>query len=293
MHFPDLMLNPRKMLSRRWYRVKDALALKSAGLSTQVRWWFRRPGRPHALPGELIVSLTSYGPRLGTIAKTLKCLLTQSCQPDRVILWIGHADAARLPPEVSALTAAGLEIRTTDDIGPYTKIIPALHAFPRAFIMTADDDLFYPRDWAEGLVNGYRDPHIIPCYRAHEIVFEAPNHPKRYALWRHHVPCRKVSDNYFATGVGGVLYPPGCFAPEVLDRELFLRICPGADDVWLYWMARRNGVTYQTVGKRRELVTWDGTQEVGLVNSNWGQGNDLKIANMIAHFGFPPASGRS
>jgi len=45
-----------------------------------------------------------------------------------------------LPADVLELAPFGLDIRPTEDIGPFTKIVPALKAFPDAFIATADDD---------------------------------------------------------------------------------------------------------------------------------------------------------
>src|SRR5579864_6248399 len=122
----------------RWQRLQDWLR----PWRVAVRWILRRSGTPHGLPGTLVVSLTSYPPRFPTVALTLRCLLTQSIKPDHVILWIAHADEARLPPEVLALRALGLEIRSTEDLRSFKKIVPALRDFPDAFIVTADDDVY-------------------------------------------------------------------------------------------------------------------------------------------------------
>ncbi len=108
----------QKFKTRLW-----APGLVSAPLAAPSR------GRPHGLPGELIVSLTSYPPRFRTLDLTLRCLLTQTVRPDRVILWIAEADMAKLPPAVVALVEYGLDIRACKDTRSYKKIIPALAAF--------------------------------------------------------------------------------------------------------------------------------------------------------------------
>ena len=124
---------------------------------TAARWALRGLQRPvsHGLSNELIVSLTSYAARFGTLGLTLRCLLTQSVKPDRVILWLAPEDIVRLPMPIRALTRHGLDIRETRDLRSYTKIIPALRAFPDAIIVTADDDLFYERHWLLALVRAW------------------------------------------------------------------------------------------------------------------------------------------
>lgn len=79
-------------------------------------------GRPHGLPATLILSLTSYPPRFGTLSLTLHSLLRQSVKADRTILWIAHIPL--LPKAVTVLQAAGLEIRATEDVRSYKKSSP-------------------------------------------------------------------------------------------------------------------------------------------------------------------------
>lgn len=177
------------------------------GSRTELRWLRRRPGRPHSLPGELILSLTSYSARFTRLPLTLKCLLTQSVSPDRTILWIAEADRGHLPPGVLALQRHGLEIRFCDDLRSYKKIIPALEAFPAAFIVTADDDIYYPRTWLEDLLNAREGDNTktVICHRAHRIVLGANGSPLPYDAWQQKTRDRGPSPLVFPTGSGGVL----------------------------------------------------------------------------------------
>jgi hypothetical protein len=252
---------------------------------------FELSKRPHALPGPLIVSLTSYPARYPTLALTLRSLLRQTVKPDRTILWIAHADFDLLPRQVLKLQSRGLEIRRTDDTRSYKKILPALDAFPAAFICTADDDIYYWPTWLEELIHGAEEDHnVVRCHRAHEFSFDSNNSLNPYCGWKMNVKRRGESERYFPTGVGGILYPPGILHHEPGDREAAFALCPFADDVWLFWMARRNGARYKLIGRHRTSVTWRGSQEQSLWQNN-GQGqNDAQIARMIERYGFPNGS---
>src|SRR5438445_5466095 len=135
------------------------------------RWRLSWPGRTHRLPGELIVSLTSYPARYATLPLTLKCLLAQSIKADKTILWIAHEDMASLPKSITDLQARGLEIRPCKNVRSYKKIIPALAAFPNAFIATADDDVYYSSHWPEKMVS-LAGNNTIVCHRADMVSFD-------------------------------------------------------------------------------------------------------------------------
>jgi hypothetical protein len=243
----------------------------------------------HQLPAPLIVSLTSYPPRFGTLALTLHSLLRQTLRPDHLILWIAPADAARLPGSVTALRKRGLEIRLVEDLQSYKKIIPALDEFPDAFIATADDDLYYWPGWLDELAAGVEPgARVIPCHRAHEIRADEEGRFLPYGQWVHHTPWRGKGAHLFPTGMGGVLYPPGVLTHAPADRAAGLRVCPQGDDIWLYWMGRRNGAVYKTVGEHRAIDPWPESQVGALWHDNVsGGGNDRQIRRLAEQYGYP------
>lgn len=274
---------------RRFYeyaRGHTALAL--------TRYRFSRPPFSSAanLDRPLIVSLTSYPPRYPTLLPTLQCLLTQRLRPDRVVLWIAHADMASLPAEVLALTSRGLDIRQTDDLGAYKKLIPALEAFPDAIIVTSDDDTYYPPDWLQRLVAAWDgDSQQIVCHVGHRMRLDAAGAPLPYMQWEWYIKGPARGSDMFPVGVGGVLYPPGCLpVPDVFDHDKFMSLAPGADDLWFYWMGRKRGVVSKQSGYNRSHINWPSSQHVALALDNTGyvdgQGTyDRKIAKMFEAFG--------
>ena len=267
-------------------RSKYRWAVRWAQTKVTLRWLFRRSRRLHGCGVPVIVSLTSYPPRFPTLGLTLKCLLTQSVRPDKVVLWIADADMAQLPVEVSALQSAGLQIRTTRDIGSYKKIIPALREFPGACIVTADDDAYYCADWLRELLEGWTgERDMVVCHRAHVIRYDKLGQLLPYREWRFDVEDRGEITGLFPTSGAGVLYPNGVFSKDVIDEKTFLSICPRADDIWLYWMTSRAGARFKAIGRHRKLICWAGSQEVALFHENIRGGNDVQLMSLIKKYG--------
>lgn len=255
---------------------------------TNLRMGFLKPGARHKLPHRLVVSLTSYPKRFDVLHLTIKSLLAQDMAADVVVLWVAHDDLRKLPQNVRALEERGLTIRATDDLRSYKKIIPALEAYGDAFIVTADDDVYYPRRWLRTFCEAYRaNEREVLCYRAHRILLDehgvAP-----YADWTFEITDTEPAADIFFTGVGGVFYPPGIFHADVADQARLMELCPSTDDVWLNWMVRLGGARIRKVGPRLRFHEWGGSQAVALQNTNrFGtSGNDQQLANIIRAYGY-------
>jgi len=278
-----LMKEVLVLLARPYRGRLDAVRV-SLDLARRRRFGVRR--RPHTLPGELIVSLTSYPPRFPTLLPTLHCLLTQTVRPDRVILWVAHDDRDKLPAAVRQLESAGLEIRTCADTRSYKKIVPTLQSFPDAFIVTADDDLYYKSTWLSDLIKHWSgSPREIVCHRAHRIKVDEYGNVLPYAEWDFSIEGPIAGEDVFATSGGGVLYSPKVFSQEVTDKTLFQDLCPTADDIWQYWMARRAGASYSKTPGSFFLFDWPSSRTTALSNENVIAGrNDEQIRAMGSYF---------
>ncbi len=288
MKIRNFLNRARHAMKWRYLHLKEFIKPYLAVAIVKLRMIFPPRQKPHGLPGELIVSLTSYPPRFFTLFPTLQGLLSQTVKADRIILWVSHADFDLLPTKIRALAKSGLEIQVTQDIGSYTKIIPALNKFPGAFIITADDDLYYRASWAEDLVSAWSgSENQIICHRAHQIKLNETGFPIPYTQWDLDIDGPADSVSIFPTSGAGILYPPGSLSPEVLNESSFKTLCPNADDVWLYWMGRKAGSKYKKSEGHHKIVMWPGSQKVALVYENFfGTGNDDKIKKMIHHYGW-------
>ena len=275
-------LLPEKVLHQwRWARARwraRAFARKQS-----------RAPRPHNLPAPLYVSLTSHPARFGMLPHTLRSLLRQSVRPDGILLWIAHEDMPRLPRKVARLASRGVIIRECEDLRSYKKLVFALAEFPDAFIVTADDDLYYPPTWLETLVDAVdRAEKTILCHRAHRIAFNEDGSVAPYDSWQWDVQdeaARRPSRDLVPTTGAGALYPPRCLSDEVGDADLFQRLCPTADDFWFYAMARRAGTPVMKVGGRFAVVPWPGARASSLWAINQAGANDRQIRNLEEAFG--------
>lgn len=188
---------------------------------------------------EIIVSLTTHGRRLYEVYLGIESIMQGSVKPNRIVLWLSKdLQVSTLPQTLLNQIDRGLLIKYTEDIGPYTKLVPALKEYPDSVIVTIDDDILYPYDTLEMLVSAYRkQPTCIIANRVMDIALDNQDHPTSLPTWKELEDKDRVSKLNFFEGVGAVLYPPHCFTADVLDQSVFTEICPTADDVWFNCMA--------------------------------------------------------
>jgi hypothetical protein len=215
-----------------------------------------------------VVSLTSYPPRYSTLALTLRCLMSQDVTPDAVVLWVAHDDLEALPESVTQLQKQGLTIRACEDTRQYKKIVPALSAYPDAFIVTADDDVYYSRGWLRRFVENYEGPWDVLCQRGLFPIFMRGEF-QPYNTWPL-LTHANAGPHVFPTGVGGVMYPPGRMCPETTVVWKFMELCPNADDLWLYWMAARSGLRFR-------FMSLPASSFPGMVHSGWRYGKRTRM----------------
>ncbi|NQQ32727.1 glycosyltransferase family 2 protein [Streptococcus suis] len=184
----------------------------------------------------IIASLTSYPARIDILSVTIKSILLQSMKADKVILWLGSdSQNVELPESIIELKKYGLEIRFVEDnIMPHKKYFYAMQEFPSDIIITFDDDVIYSPFTISSLVKTHRAfPKCVCARRAHRIILEDGDMIP-YSKWEFNcTSVTKPSHLLFATGVGGVLYPPKSLYKDALDISRVKNECLRADDVWL------------------------------------------------------------
>lgn len=241
---------------------------------------------------KLIVSLTSFPPRIKQVKYAINSLLNQTIKPDIVVLWLAEGEFPNkekdLPRSLLKLKKYGLTIEWyAHNIKPYKKLIPSLLKYPNDIIITVDDDVFYRPDWLEKLYSCHlENPKFICCHRAHEIKFENPNNLTSYNNWNFATSDHTASYTKFMTGVGGVLYPPKSLHDLVTNMELFQKLIPSNDDIWFWGMAILNNTKIKVVeDNQAECLTIDKTQDNSLFHINVINGNnDKQITNLINQF---------
>jgi hypothetical protein len=145
-------------------------------------------------------------------------------------------------------------------------------------LVTADDDIIYPRDWLDKLVRAYEDDSSnIICHRARKVLLSG-NGLAPYASWPY---CSSIQPSFlfFATGVSGVIYPSLFQKHLKMAGRAFLEACPKADDLWLHVNALRAGYKIRQIGKEaQDYPVIPGSQKQALCISNqFGGENDQQI----------------
>ncbi len=237
-----------------------------------------------------IVSLTSFPARIEDIWITIETILRQSFKPDKIILWLSAEQFPdkKLPESLIKLQERGLTIRfCEEDLRSHKKYFYAMQEYPEANIITFDDDSYYHKDVLLKLIQLHRlFPGAICANRAHKITF-SNGMVKPYRQWvSNYKRFNEPTHLLVPTGVGGVLYPPGSLAKEVFQKEIFQKICPQADDLWLKVNALRNNTkVISTKYFNKALIAVSKTQKERLLQYNsLNGGNDQQLKNLIGHF---------
>lgn len=230
---------------------------------------------------ELVVTFTSYTPRYPLLHICIQSLLKQSLKPNRILLYVAKEDHGKLPESILQLQKRGLDIRYVADLKSHKKYFFARQEFPQAFLITADDDLFYPRHWLKQLWESYnRNPNCIHCHRAHLLRMDSQGNWLPYRQWDYESQgISGPSLDLFPTGNGGVLYPPGFLPEGVLQLDDMMAYAPKADDVWLRLWTRKMGISVCKVKPYyTRFVEIPSSQTVSLNQTNYAEdANDPQI----------------
>lgn len=239
----------------------------------------------------IVVSLTSFDKRIGSLHICIESLFQQSVKADKIVLWLSKKNfpEKNLPENLTRLQSRGLIIEWVDeDIGPYKKIIYSLQKFPEALIITVDDDVMYPSDTIDMLYQSYlKKPKLIHCNRA-RIMEKQGKRLSGYGKWKSAEG--GFGHDIFPIGIAGVLYPPGSLDKEAVNKTLFMEICPNADDVWLKAMGLKAGTKACKIVDERpwksRFLTIEGSQASSLKKINWKRrgGNDEKISAVFERY---------
>jgi hypothetical protein len=255
-----------------------------------AQWlWFSIVNRfgssPITHPGGPIVSLTTFGKRSQKVHLAIESIAVGTERPSRMILWIDELDLFQnLPAAIRRLQKRGLEVKFCKNYGPHKKYYPYVESQElfETPLVTADDDIFYPRYWLQKLMIASRVcPNDINCFWAYVIEVSASGIAD-YRLW---MQCDSTHSSFLhlATGMGGVIYPPSFLTRLKLAGSAFEKCCPKGDDLWLHVLAIRNGFKVRQILPRLPYFSFHlipGTAQTALSRENvtHGDGNDRQIA---------------
>ena len=242
----------------------------------------------------IIMSLTTFPARIQAVCLTLLALLQQTVKPDRIMLWLTPEEfplqEKELPEELLKLREHGLEIMWAENLKPHTKYFHTMRRYPDAIVITVDDDIIYPRSLVEELYTCYlHHPKAIIARRTHLITFDDSGSMQPYSEWIKDVALYPDEPlmSLFATGVGGVLYPPHLMNEDLMNRRAMVSLSLRNDDIWLKFMQVLNNIPVVQTPVMGILNPVSDTQSVGLCYNNvQGGANDVLITNLLKKYNF-------
>lgn len=234
----------------------------------------------------LIVSMTTYPKRIGTLPTVLDTIYAQTRPADEVVLWLAEEQfpgrEADLPGQLLNLVEEKrLTVRWCDDLKPHKKYFYALQEYADDLVVTVDDDLLYPRDMLDALYNSYLlYPDAVSTLRAHLIMLTEKNEIMPYNTWIQETDTciYQPSMQLMATGGAGVLYPPNLLRRDLFDAQAIKENCLWADDLWLKMMQLMSDVPVVVARPFEQLHYLPDSQGEALYNLNVRQNqNDVQL----------------
>lgn len=264
---------PRQLAERIW--------LRSAPYAQErLR---ERPGTEQVAGGSsgVCVSLTTYGKRTERAHLTIESIAVGRLKPSRIVLWLDDEDWKHPTPALKRLADRGLELmRARAEWGPHKKYYPycVASADDGLLLVTADDDVFYPRRWLADLVAATgQEGEVVVAHRARRIAVGTDG-LEPYSRWKP-VTDTEPSHLNLAVGVGGVAYPPRLQQVLRDAGDEFMRTASRADDLWLKLHELRSGFPVAQVRARAaDFPLQIGSQRTALsLENQLGDRNDTVV----------------
>ena len=187
-----------------------------------------------------IISLTTIPSRLPIVDITIRSLLLQSINAEKIVLWLNTDLKNQIPHRLSELIGSRFDIQYRKGTSSHRKLVFALVEYPNHVVITADDDLMYPTNWLDRLWQDHLTyPNDIVGHECRTITYYSNGKVQPYREWKTCKPGESTR-NTLAIGYGGTLYPANALHVDTVNEEQYLKLAPKADDLWFKAMALRN-----------------------------------------------------
>lgn len=193
---------------------------------------------------DIICSVTSYGQRVSdALPYMLYSLLTQTQLPKKIVVYLdrNNWNDDKLPLLLKKLQRVGVEFYYCEDIRSYKKLIPALKMFPSNPIITLDDDFYYYPQYIEDMTRAYEQSDKQTVLGQWGGIPEKKD--GKYIPYNEWKDCKYGNEHSPISFFGCCCcYPPHLFDDEILKSDVFMNLCPTADDIWFWAMEERQNI---------------------------------------------------
>lgn len=241
------------------------------------------PPKPHP-----IVSLTSFPARINTLWQVVECMMRQTYQPAKIILWLSKEqfpDGSGIPASLKDREGDIFEIRIVEgDIRSHKKYHYVSKEYPDSLVFLIDDDIYYPTDILERTMETHQNhPEAVICNYGYHMRYNDKGELVPYNEWPIEHSYSMDDDLFFGSG-GGTLFKPSWLYKDLTNIELALKLTPIADDIWLNAMVSMVGCEKILLPNGKILPVFI-KEDVKLATQNKEQnGNDKQLHGIITHY---------
>lgn len=224
------------------------------------------------LQDKLIISMTSFPPRIGGVARVWYSIIRQNVDSSlyHCVLVLSVTEFPRkeldLPDDLRVLIRNGLIelIWYPRNIKSHKKLIPTLLRYPDSSILVIDDDVIRPHGWLQCFIEDHRQhpTDIITGMVAQYLDGD------KFVMYAN----RKYGNTNYgsiiangrpANGRGGTLYPAHTFQDtRFFDEDLFMSLTPSSDESWQFYFNRKEGRIIRLISQQFDVSNFiEGTQE--------------------------------
>lgn len=237
-----------------------------------------------------IVSLTTFPDRIKKVWIAIESILRQQEKPDAVILWLSKQEfneRSSLPKSLLRLEKR-LQIEFCDDnLMPHNKYFHTMLKYPKANIITVDDDVIYPPDLIGDLKGCHKKYPDSVCSTVTRSITKTNGEIDPYTDWKGTGEDLLRSHKLLQLGVGGVLYPPDSLHKEVFNKKILKQKALKADDLWLKIMSLKNDTKVVSLDhiNRRKFLPVIFRNNKKLMEENIGERqNDKIFSDLLDHY---------
>jgi len=227
----------------------------------------------------LVVCMTTYPARVRYSWLALESLFRQTDKNFHPVLVLasGQFPSRKIPRMLRKLEQKGLEIIWVERDGrSFDHLWPAYVKYPSCAVISVDDDKFFDSDMVGTLrkehlrrpdhIVGWRGWRMAPLNG--EVLFSEG--------WSRATTGTKSKELFMPPG-NGSLYPPGSLPEVTGDAELRNSLCPNADDVWYWAMARLAGTESYCLARSNHRAIWRQSRTDSLFRLNPGPEEFSKV----------------
>ena len=242
---------------------------------------------------KIIVSFTSYPPRINSVHKVVESLYRQTVLANEIILYLSLDEFPKeeedVPETLRRLIGhRGFRIEWVQgNLKSHKKYYYALQKYTDAVVITVDDDKIYAETMISDLIKGYeRFPNAVSARIIRIMLKKSPETLESYNRWEKEKYLEEYTDeprmDLCAIGAGGICYSPSLGYDDLFNVNTILEVAGDYDDLWLKYNEMINNIPVVYTKPSQKDITIDNSQVCRLAANNlYGNGNDKCIDKLF------------